>query len=318
MTSGNSIPVDAMVAITGGRGNIGTEIQNVLNVRGIPFRTLGRSAPPRDDPRHLVGSTTDPECVDRLIDGATVLMHLARTTHDLNDMCSYDYPALAPILNAAVARRLEVHFPSSQMVHDSARSFPLALIDEDHPHEPHDPYGAMKLAWEKSLVAMKQTQGLRYIIYRFPTIIPGRLSMQGGLGRYLKLGLETGVISPSDDSERFGGHSIIHVEQVAEIMVANIGNTRAYGREYNVCNSRYLYHRDTARLCADVLCEQGIDVRLNWDITGEPGPDFMTMQMFSNARARQFLGFNDIDERSLLRQKLSHALASYLAENGQE
>ncbi|MEO6846342.1 MAG: NAD-dependent epimerase/dehydratase family protein, partial [Chthoniobacterales bacterium] len=109
------------VAITGGRGMIGRALQRALDAEGIPYRTLGRSAVEWDASRHLVGSTTDPEMVARLMEGATVLFHLARTTHEIEDMCVYDYPAMMHLLPRALKEDMEVHFTSSQMVHDGAR-----------------------------------------------------------------------------------------------------------------------------------------------------------------------------------------------------
>ncbi|MDK1031732.1 MAG: NAD-dependent epimerase/dehydratase family protein, partial [Planctomycetia bacterium] len=188
-----------LVAITGGRGMIGAAIQAELDARGIACRTLGRSEPQEDDPKHLVGSTTDPEMVRRLLDGAAVLFHLARTTHDLQDMCKYDYPAMATILPAAIEGDVEVHFTSSQMVHDCQRSYPIETVDEDFPFEPHDPYGAMKLAWERTLICCRKTHGMNYVTYRFATVIRPDFAPDYFAARYLKQGLDSGVIAPQHD-----------------------------------------------------------------------------------------------------------------------
>jgi len=301
-----------MVAITGGRGKIGTAIQKVLKERGISYRTLGRRPPSSDEPYHLTGSTTDPDVIERLVKGATILIHLARTTHKIEDMCEFDYSALAPIMKAVVTHNLEIHFTSTQMVHDYARTYPLDVIDENFPFEPLDPYGAMKLAWERTLISYKKTDGVYYITYRFPVVVTEKIRVGKGLGRYLKEGIDEGSIAPKDDNERFGGQSIIHVEQAAEVIVNNIGNTHAFGREYHVCCADYLRNRDLAALSVEVLQEHGVKVCLEWDMAGVPGPGFMTMQVFSNARARRYLGFKADNGAILLGDKLRHAVRLYL------
>jgi len=301
-----------LVVITGGRGRIGTVIQEVLKQRGISYRTLGRSSPAYNDPRHITGSTIDPEVIERLVDGATVLIHLARTTHQVEDMCRFDYPALAPIMGAVVAHNLEIHFTSTQMVHDCARTYPLDVIDENFPFEPYDPYGAMKLAWERTLICYKKTHSVNYITYRFPTVVEAKLQVGAGLGQYLKQGIEQGCVAPTNDNDRFGGQSIIHVEQVAEVIVNNMGNTHAFGREYHVCCSDYLRNCDLAVLSVEVLQEHGVKVCLDWDMTGVPGPEFITMQAFSNTRARRYLDFKADNGAVLLGDKLRHAVRLYL------
>ncbi len=297
-----------LVAITGGRGMIGRQIQKELEKRGIAFRTLGRTAPIRNDPRHLTGVTTDPELFERLIDGASVLIHLARTTHDLTDMCNFDYPALDPIMKAVLTNNLEVHFTSSEMVHDCARTYPLDVIDENFPFEPYDPYGAMKLAWERTLICYKKTHNVHYITYRYPTVVPELLSAGNDLSKYLKMGIMQETISPENENERFGGRSIIHVEQVAEVLVNNLGNSLAYGREYHVCRTKYLNNHDLAELSVKILKDNGIKTSLEWDMKGIPGKGFTTSQSFSNARAKHYLGFKDDEKNILLRNKLANAL----------
>jgi nucleoside-diphosphate-sugar epimerase len=289
---------------------IGSAIQAELAARGIACRTLGRSEPEGDGPKHLVGSTTDPEMVSRLLDGATVLFHLARTTHDLQDMCKYDYPAMATILPAAIQRDVEVHFTSSQMVHDCQRAYPIETVDEDFPFRPYDPYGAMKLAWERTLICCRKTHGLDYVTYRFPTVIRPDFGPDYFAARYLNQGLDSGVISPQDDNERFGGRCIIHAEQIAKVMVDNIGKAEAFGMEFMLCCDGYLRHFDLAVLSAEILRDHGHEARVEWDTGGEPAPGFMTERSFSNAKAKRYLGFED-DGGGLLRQKLCKVAARF-------
>lgn len=301
-----------LAAITGGRGMIGRALQRALETQGIRYRTLGRSPVEDADSRHLVGATTDPEMVARLMDGATILFHLARTTHRIEDMCVYDYPAMMHLLPRAVDEGMEVHFTSSQMVHDGARQYPVTTIDEDFPFEPYDPYGAMKLAWERTLICYRKSAGLRYITYRCPCVIPPELVVGQHLAWYLQLGMEKGVIAPQNENERYGGASIIHAEDLAEVMVKNIGNTRAFGREYHICYDNYISYAELAQLCAEILHEQGVPVRTEWDVTGSPGPGFVVQQMCSNARAKEYLGFQDHSE-GVLREKLRAALLRHQA-----
>ena len=306
--TGDTRPI--LVALTGGRGMIGTQIQKVLEERGVPFRTLDVAPTPKDDPRHLVGSVLDGDTLEKLVDGASALVHLARTTHDLKDMCRFDYPAMAPIMGAIVAHDIEIHFPSSQLVHDRTRDYPVRPVDEDHPLEPYSPYGAMKIAWERLLVSYRKTHGTRHITYRFPNVIPPVVRAGSGVARYIPCAIDDGVIKPTSDTERFSGESLIHAEQVAQTIVSNLGNQDAYGREYNLCWDEYMTYHALAEFTADILREHGYAVRVDWDRTGVPGDDFWARLAFSNARARKYLGFTD-DQGALLRKKLARAVETY-------
>lgn len=297
-----------LIAITGGRGMIGKAVVQELKRHNYDYRTLGRSPVPeeaQDRSKNLAGSITDPEIVEKLVAGAQCIFHLARSTHALDDLCEIDFYAMKVLLPVMLKNNLEVHFTSSQAVHGIEHGWPVKRVKEDHPFRPEDPYGVMKLAWERMLFVYKCRNHLRYITYRFPCVVPAEFGLDGWLtGGYWKQIQEKNSIEPTSDNERWGGRSYAHVEHIAATMVDNIGNKGAYGQEYMLCADDYLLNLDLAKLCRQVALENGIKCELQWPMKGLPGDKFQTQFNFNNNKARINLGFNLPDSKEFLLNKI--------------
>lgn len=293
-----------LVAITGGRGKIGVELTKELKRRGYDYRTLSRtplseSIPHEERKNHIVGTITDPIAVNNLVDGADCIIHLARTTHELNDICDVDLYSMKVLIPAMIEHNLEVIFTSSQAVHGSEHQYPHRRVTEDYPFEPDDPYGVMKLAWERMLFVYKCRNNLRYITYRFPYVFIDQIFTQ-----YLEQGIRNGVIVPEDALHCWGGFSYVHVEHIVPTIVDNIGNKRAYGSEYMCCADTYMTYRKLARMSCDILIQERYKCKVEWPEREPDADNFTTLFDFDNSKAKRYLNFDASDSEELLRNKL--------------
>jgi nucleoside-diphosphate-sugar epimerase len=298
-----------LIAITGGRGLLGRHICARLDERNIPYRTLGRRpAKESVDERHLVGSTTDADAVAALTRGATSLVHLARTTHELESLCRHDLAALATLVPVATSGGLRIHFASSQAVQGKARRYPVPRVDEDFPGHPDDSYGVMKLAWEEMLRLPAHTRAAQHVIYRMPIVIPATIDegapwLQSLLTGMMQRALTSGVITATSDDVFFGGFSYVHVEDAAAAIVDALVRPEVPGATYMLCADDYMTFADLAALQQQVARSCGRDLEVAWK-SGQPGAGFSTFYDFSNARAKSCLAFSPRDSRARLTAKL--------------
>ena len=186
--------------VTGGAGFIGSHLVDMLIERGADKVVIfdnyirGGSHNLTDALRKenvelfvVKGDTTHLDELDQAVKGIDGVFHLAslclahcqeypRASLDVNVVGTFN------ILDACVKNGIQrVMFASSSSIYGNAVYSPM---DEDHPHENRNFYGATKIAGEALIRAFHFKYGLEYLAYRFMNVYGPR---QDYLGVYLRL-----------------------------------------------------------------------------------------------------------------------------------
>jgi nucleoside-diphosphate-sugar epimerase len=313
------------VAITGASGLIGTALRHVLTARGIRFRALART-PDRARAIHgaeavVVGCISDPRAVSEACEGADSIVHLARSTHRIGDLCRFDYPALHTVIGAANANAAGLHLTSSQAVFGGVRRFPPPMLDDAAAPRPSTAYGAMKAAWEWTARASCRVQP---VVYRLPVVVPARIADAPPWLRHL---LGTGFcqvdpagrtveVWPQDERFARGGISFVHVDDVVNTIAANLFREEARGTVAMLADAEYVSFRDLAELYVGIARRHGFTVRMTWAVPdGRRGAD--AMFRFDTREAAARLGFSSPAGRDRLLAKATEWFTGRVAPPGQ-
>jgi nucleoside-diphosphate-sugar epimerase len=286
------------VTITGATGMIGTELRNALSRKGIGYRALVRTAhraeQVRDARAVVVGDVADPRAVAEACRGSAAVVHLARSSHQLADLCRFDYPAMHAVITAANENAAQLHLTSSQAVFGDA-PVPAPVLDDSAAPAPSDAYGAMKAAWEGTARA---ECAVPPVVYRLPIVIPGRLRDGAAWLRDLLVTgccrLDPGgplVLRPRDGRFAHGGVSFVHVRDVADTITANLFRPEAGGTVAMLADPSYVTFRELAEQYAEVARHRGLAVRDDWSDPEDGAGNRGVMFRFDPSGAIQRLGF---------------------------
>jgi UDP-glucose 4-epimerase len=169
------------VLVTGGAGFIGANLCRRLVARGHAVVALddlstGSRANLHDvDATLIEGSILDPAALDRAIDGATAVVHLAArpsVPRSIADpMASHLANATGTVEVLEAARREGARATLPQVIVASSSSVyganPILPKREDLQTMPLSPYAASKLATESYALAYQQSFGLPALAFRF-------------------------------------------------------------------------------------------------------------------------------------------------------
>ncbi|MDQ7012595.1 MAG: NAD(P)-dependent oxidoreductase [Planctomycetota bacterium] len=257
------------IALTGVSGFIGSAIARHLHAAGHTVTGLVRETSRRDHveafvERFVVGNHDDTSCWDEFLDGSDCVIHnsvdwapLKATPVDLDGHLRSNLDASIRLLHASSPRQFI--FVSTIAVHHDMLERERAadgtnLITEDHPLRPSRLYGAYKAAveahlWAEHFGAGRNTSAVR------PCAVYGvdpNLERSHGYGIIREL-LETGRC------DRLGGGKYVHVDDVAAVIGAIVGNDAAVGavgavggKPFNLVDC-YARHADWALMAAEVL-----------------------------------------------------------------
>jgi UDP-glucose-4-epimerase GalE len=164
------------VLVTGGAGYIGSHAVRELREAGHQVAVLDdlshghRQAVPADVPL-VDGDLADAEALRRALEGTDAVIHFAgllSVAESVGDPASYYRTnvvkglALLDGMTAAGVRRMV--FSSTCAVYGLPVRVP---IDEDHPQDPINPYGATKRAFERALIDYARAGRLRAVALRY-------------------------------------------------------------------------------------------------------------------------------------------------------
>ncbi|WP_458210047.1 NAD-dependent epimerase/dehydratase family protein [Haladaptatus sp. NG-SE-30] len=233
--SDSRLDSETSVYLTGGTGFIGSHFRNTLAERDVTVTILARPERTLDTrPNEQVecGDVTDPDSFT--VEGHDVVVHLAGVTN-VDDAVSNPRESWAVNADGTLnvlesARRSEVDrfcYASTASIYGSPEYLP---IDEAHPTNPTDPYGASKGAGDALVRSYSSTYGMETIV--------GRIFNAFGPGQSEANVIPTIVTQArTDDSVRLGNLSpsrdFIFVEDVVDALITSIENGDA-GTAYNI------------------------------------------------------------------------------------
>jgi nucleoside-diphosphate-sugar epimerase len=163
------------VALTGASGSIASYVLRELLAHGHEPVSAGRTPPVADVP-HLEASLGDSASLARAFAGAEAVVHLAAVTSPYRapaeELMEVNVAATWRVLEAAVAAGArKLVFASSGAA--TGFSFPVEdktprylPLDEEHPCEPDDTYGASKLVGEELCARWSRAHGLTTVSLR--------------------------------------------------------------------------------------------------------------------------------------------------------
>lgn len=168
------------VFLTGGTGFLGSRFRELLAEDDIEVTLLvrsGTSVTPRTTESVVRGDVTDPETLS--VEGHSTYVHLAARTsvggaiESPRQTWNVDATGTLNVLEAA--RRADVDrflYASTSSVYGKPTYLP---IDEEHPINPREPYGASKLAGDRLVSSYHHTYDLPVVVGRlFNTFGPGQ------------------------------------------------------------------------------------------------------------------------------------------------
>ena len=212
------------ILITGGAGFIGSHLAEVLVENGYDIMIIddlsrGKSENLKniiDKIQFVKGDITDFELMQDLITESHTVYHLAALSRVLPsiekpELCfksNIEGTEIIARLCARLGRRLI--FSSSREVYGTAKYLP---VDEDHPLNPENPYGASKVSGEKIIESYSKCYGLKYGILRLSNVYGKR-----DFDRVIPIFIENS--SKKNDLIIYGGKQIIDFIHVSDVVDA--------------------------------------------------------------------------------------------------
>lgn len=242
-----------MILLTGGTGFVGRHLLAALLARGEAVRVFTRTASAlgqREGMEVAEGDLADPLAVERAMEGARVVVHLAARVAHPSDQpdALYEFNVRSTAVLAAAARRAGVsrfvHLSSAGVYGDGRRG--TRHSERDAPR-PGNAYERSKLAAEHALAAALDGGKARLTILR-PTGIygPGRPVTRAWLGevRHRALWMHANprvIVHPT------------HVDDVVQACLRLLASPRVDERVINIGGERALPYQDLVALAAELL-----------------------------------------------------------------
>lgn len=299
------------ILVTGGAGYIGSITTRVLLDAGhecVVLDTLERGYAPAVDARaeFVQGSVGDRDVCLRSLEGCDAVMHLAgyiEVAESVQFPEKYDRAnALEPLvmLDAMAEQGVDaIVFSSTAAVYGEPESVPIL---EDAPTRPVNPYGASKLAFEHTLDARRDAEGLRSVRFRYFNVAGAWPDGSMGEAHEPETHIIPRVLQSMRDGqssfEVFGGdyptpdgtcvRDYIHVLDLAEAHRLGLEHLGAGGRGgvFNLGNGTGYSNLEVVRTCARVSGQE-VDVRIGPRRPGDPA-----VLVASAARASAELGWS--------------------------
>jgi len=165
------------ILITGGTGFIGSHLANKLskNNEVIVYDNLSRCSQIKlnENIKFIKGDICDIETLNQVDSDIDIIYHLAAVSRVLesieNPRKCFDVNVNATFNVVEFAGKIgsKLVFSSSREVYGDAQYIP---VDEGHPHNPKNPYGASKLAGELVVRIMSEIYGIQHTIIRLSNV----------------------------------------------------------------------------------------------------------------------------------------------------
>ncbi|MBI4338211.1 MAG: NAD-dependent epimerase/dehydratase family protein [Chloroflexi bacterium] len=289
------------VVVTGGAGFIGSHIVDQLLAEEEVAEVVVFDNFCRGKRDNLAGALKDPRCkvvegdllyqdlLERTIQGADVVFHLAA----LWLLHCYEYPRSAfkvniegtfNVLDACVRHGVKkLVYSSSASVYGNAVSLPM---NEDHPLNNRNFYGATKVASEQMCRAFNDRYGLDYVGLRYMNVYGARQAYGGAYTEVIMKMLERldqglGPVVYGDGSQTY---DFVYVTDVAR---ANLCAAKSDVSDdfFNVGTGVPTSIKQLAEMLLKV---KGVDLPITYNPQGRT---FVTRRVGGTEKARRLLGF---------------------------
>ncbi len=248
------------IALTGASGFIGSHIAEHLARCGHQVTALVRETSRRDhiEPfvdRFVVGDQSDDSVWPDLLDGAGCVIHNSIDWQPTDEGEDFDRHLQTNLVGSLrllqAARDKHFVFISTIAVHHDMRPRWQGQIDEDHPLRPGSWYGAYKAAVEPHLWAAHFSREQHTCAIR-PCGVYG---VDPNLERshfYKQIKRLRAAAEKGETYSKPGGGKFVHVEDVAAVAAAVVGNPEASGKPYNLVDC-YARWADWAKMACDIM-----------------------------------------------------------------
>ncbi len=262
------------VALTGVSGFIGSVTARHLREAGHTVTGLVRATSRRDHveafvDRFVVGDQADSSAWPDLLADADCIVHNSvdwrplRAPLDLAGHLDGNLKGSIELLACSAPRQFI--FVSTVAVHHDILPRWSVLIEEDHPLRPAGLYGAYKAAVEAHLWDAHFRTGQSTSAVRPCGVYGIDPKLERSIGHPIIAELKAG-----QPYGRAGGGKFVHVEDVAAVITAIVGNPDAAGRPYNLVDC-YARWADWAMMAAQEL---GVEVDIDASSPEHPANEF--------------------------------------------
>ncbi|MCZ6837390.1 MAG: NAD(P)-dependent oxidoreductase, partial [Planctomycetota bacterium] len=258
------------VALTGISGFIGSVLARRLVEAGHTVTGLVRPTSRRDHIEPYVtklveGDQDDENAWPDLLEGADCIIHNSLDWSSLEDETNLEKHWQGNVLGSlkllqASAPRQFIYVSTIAVHHEMLPRWE-GHIDEDHPMRPGTLYGACKATVEAHLWAAHASSGRHTSAFR-PCAVYGldpRLARSIGFP-FVK------TFRDGANFDRLGGGKFVHVNDVADAMIAAIGNPDASGKVYNLADC-YARWSDLALMLKEHL---GVETKIDFSSPSQP------------------------------------------------
>ncbi len=240
------MPLEAKrsVLVTGGRGFVGRALVKLLRCKGYPVISMDRSPAPADEERgwlEVEGDVSKGPRFRSVVRDHRIhsIIHLAAilpTAAHQDPVTAFEVNFEGGINVLAEARSLGVHrlvFGSSLSVYGT---YPAGrVVSEDDDATPLDSYGAAKIFLEGRGLASREDGGMDFVSLRIGRVVgPGSNSVTSAwrseIFELLKSKRPVEIFIPYRATEKI---LVVHVDDVAEMLVALLSASRAEHAIYN-------------------------------------------------------------------------------------
>jgi len=259
-----------MVLVTGGAGFIGSHLVKeylakkagkVVVFDDFSTGTMNNLEHVDDNRLKIVeGSVLDEEKVNRVVEEEQIQIidHLAAELEvytgikDSKKDANINIFGTLNVLDAALRNNIgKVLFASSGAVYGEAKYVP---VDEEHPLEPHWPYGVSKLSAERYVLQYHKLFGLNTTAFRY-SIVYGPMEW---FGRVLTMFVKR-IFLENKPPVVFGNgkqvRDFVYVKDVARAHMLAIENDSSEGHVFNIGSGRGISIDELARLLIDISGE---------------------------------------------------------------
>jgi UDP-glucose 4-epimerase len=262
------------VLITGGAGFIGSHLaeeylindaEKVVVYDDFSTGTMENLNEVRDGRLKIVkGSILDPVMLNNVVreEKISIIDHLAAELEvytgikDTEKDARINILGTLNVLNIAVKNKVEkVLFASSGAVYGEAKYIP---IDEEHPLEPHWPYGVSKLSAERYVLQYHKLFGLNTTAFRYSIVYGPR----EWFGRVLTMFIKRIFLEnkpPVVFGEGLQTRDFVFVKDIVKAHILAIEKQEAMGKVFNLGSEKGISIRELANILVE-MAKKKLDI----------------------------------------------------------